>query len=223
MLVKDVKIVFQTEGFWAGIPAVFVDCWGCSVCCKNCDESKYSKYESLPVNRIYELVEIGMKDFQMPFVIIGGGEPTDQSEEVMELIKLIKTNNKSTEIQLETCAAGKTAEKFAHRSGLLSSVWLTVSPNPQKEPNKTLVKRANELKLVVSDTEENMEFCRMFSQIASPLSKLRYQPMFAKNVNMSIALENCFMLAKEFGGRISLQWQRYIKLDKLNLNKEMLK
>jgi organic radical activating enzyme len=221
MLIKSIDITFQTEGFWQGMPAVFVDCFGCSVGCEHCEEPKAKKYQNLPVHKIHALVELGMENFQMPFVVIGGGEPTDQSEEVMELIELIKKKNKSTEIQVETSAAGKAAKKFAGVSGLLANIWLTVSPVPHKEPSKTLVKRANELKLIVSGTEKNLEFCRYFSCIASPLSKLRYQPMHSKDVDFSKALENSFHLAKEFGGRVSMQWQRFIKLENLNLNKEM--
>jgi organic radical activating enzyme len=219
MLIKSIEIKFQTEGFWQGMPAVFVNCFGCSVECENCIEHKEKKYQSLPVNRIFDLVELGMKDFQNPFVVIGGGEPTDQSEEVMELIEMIKTKSKSTEIQVETSAAGKAAKKFASQSGLLANIWVTVSPTMHKEPNKTLVKRANELKFIVSGTKDNLEFCRNFSSIASPLSKLRYQPMIAKDVDFSKAIESCFHFAKEFGGRVSMQWH-HINLEKLNLNKE---
>jgi organic radical activating enzyme len=220
MLIKGIEIKFQTEGFWQGMPAVQVDCFGCSVACKNCHEHEEKAYQSLPVNKIFDLVELGLRNFQFPFVVIGGGEPTDQSEEVMELIEIIKTKDKGVEVQVETSAAGKMADKFASVSGFLANIWLTVSPVPHKEPNRTLLKRANELKLIVSDAKENWEFCRNFSCIASPLSKLRYQPMFAKDVDFGKAVENCFYLAKEFGGRISLPLQRFIKLEKLNLNTE---
>jgi len=221
MLLKEVSINMQTEGFWQGLPAVFISCFGCSVKCSNCIEPFREKYESLPVPKIHELVEVGLKDFEFPFVVIGGGEPTDQSEEVMELIEMIKTKNKNIEIQVETSAAGEDAKKFAGCSGLLANIWLTVSPKQEKEPDKVLVKRANELKLIVSDKKENLEFCRYFSSIASPLSKLRYQPLNADNVNFNAALENCFYLAKEFGGRVSMQWQRFVKLEKLNFNREV--
>jgi organic radical activating enzyme len=223
MQIKGVRIKFQTEGYWAGMPTVFVDCFGCTVGCKHCDEPYSGKYQSLPVDKIYELIEVGMKNFQMPFVAIGGGEPTDQGEELTELIEIIKTKNKQTEILLETCAAGKTAKKLAHRSGLLANIWLCVSPVSHKEPNKTLITRANELKLLVSDTEKSVKFCRMYSSIASPLSKLRYQPVFSRHVNFERAMENCFCLAREFGGRISVQWHRFLDLEKLNLNKELIK
>jgi len=206
MLINGVYIAFQTEGYWQGLPALFI-------ICANPEE----KYQSLPVNKIHDLAEKGLESFLFPFIVIGG-EPTDQSEETMELITIIKTKNKSIEIQVETNAAGKMAKKFASCSGLLANIWLTVSPLEDKEPDKALIRRANELKLLVSDTNDNVEFCKNFASIASPLSKLRFQPKHEKDVDFNMALENSFYLAKEFGGRVSIPLQKFVKMEKLNFN-----
>jgi 7-carboxy-7-deazaguanine synthase len=219
MLISEVFTSFQGEGFWLGTPSVFVRFYGCDVQCPFCDTPNAKMTgKANSIHRIvpvYELIEEVMSEankLQIPFVTITGGEPLGQIEELIEFIVHLKKHNSKIQIQIETSGVGykNECEKIADRTGLLSDIWITLSPKSHRDPNPILFKHANELKFLVSSKEEQVEWIRELSISASHSTKLSYQPLIEKNSCFEVCLDNCFKCACEFGGRVSLQTHKWV-------------
>lgn len=95
MNINEIFYSLQGEGEYAGFPAVFVRLSGCNMKCSWCD-TNHRQSQSMSVddvvNAIAPYIENGDIFFKTNIVVITGGEPTLQMDEVLELI--IKTKEK---------------------------------------------------------------------------------------------------------------------------------
>ncbi len=98
MKVSEVFKTIQGEGPWTGKPCIFVRLAGCNLTCPWCD-SKYARHglEVTVENVVKAIVGLGKN---IPYVVITGGEPTIQEEELYELVKLL--DDRGYYIALET-------------------------------------------------------------------------------------------------------------------------
>lgn len=96
--VSEIFTSFQGEGPYVGTPATFLRLYGCNLDCEWCD-TDISTYEILSVDDVAEILLTQMEFNNIKTLIITGGEPTLQMEEVKRLIKEIPEDIK---IQMET-------------------------------------------------------------------------------------------------------------------------
>ena len=96
--VSEIFTSFQGEGPYIGTPATFLRLYGCNLNCQWCD-TDISTYEILSVDELYEILMTQMEFNNINLLVITGGEPTLQMEEIKRLIKEIPEDIK---IQLET-------------------------------------------------------------------------------------------------------------------------
>ncbi len=96
--VSEIFTSFQGEGPYIGIPATFLRLYGCNLNCQWCD-TDISTYEMLSVDDVAEILMTQMEFNNINLLVITGGEPTLQMEEIKRLIKEIPEDIK---IQLET-------------------------------------------------------------------------------------------------------------------------
>lgn len=96
--VSEIFTSFQGEGPYVGTPATFLRLYGCNLECEWCD-TDISTYEILSVDDVAEIILTQMEFNNIKTLIITGGEPTLQMEEIKRLIKEIPEDIK---IQLET-------------------------------------------------------------------------------------------------------------------------
>ena len=96
--VSEIFTSFQGEGPYVGTPATFLRLYGCNLDCEWCD-TDISTYEMLSVDDVAEIILTQMEFNNIKTLIITGGEPTLQMEEIKRLIKELPEDIK---IQMET-------------------------------------------------------------------------------------------------------------------------
>lgn len=96
--VSEIFTSFQGEGPYIGTPATFLRLYGCNLNCQWCD-TDISTYEMLSVDDVAEILITQMEFNNIKLLVITGGEPTLQMEEIKRLIKELPEDIK---IQLET-------------------------------------------------------------------------------------------------------------------------
>ena len=96
--VSEIFTSFQGEGPYIGTPATFLRLYGCNLNCPWCD-TDISTYEMLSVDDVAEILMTQMEFNNINLLVITGGEPTLQMEEIKRLIKELPDDIK---IQLET-------------------------------------------------------------------------------------------------------------------------
>ena len=96
--VSEIFTSFQGEGPYVGAPATFLRLYGCNLNCQWCD-TDISTYEMLSVDDVAEILLTQMEFNNINLLVITGGEPTLQMEEIKRLIKELPEDIK---IQLET-------------------------------------------------------------------------------------------------------------------------
>ena len=96
--VSEIFTSFQGEGPYIGTPATFLRLYGCNLNCQWCD-TDISTYEMLSVDDVAEILITQMEFNNIKLLVITGGEPTLQIEEIKRLIKELPEDIK---IQLET-------------------------------------------------------------------------------------------------------------------------
>ena len=96
--VSEIFTSFQGEGPYIGTPATFLRLYGCNLNCEWCD-TDISTYEMLSVDDVAEILITQMEFNNINLLVITGGEPTLQMEEIKRLIKELPEDIK---IQLET-------------------------------------------------------------------------------------------------------------------------
>ena len=96
--VSEIFTSFQGEGPYVGTPATFLRLYGCNLNCPWCD-TDISTYEILSVDDVCEILLTQMEFNNIQTLIITGGEPTLQMEEIKRLIKELPDDIK---VQMET-------------------------------------------------------------------------------------------------------------------------
>ena len=96
--VSEIFTSFQGEGPYIGTPATFLRLYGCNLNCEWCD-TDISTYEMLSVDDVAEILITQMEFNNIKLLVITGGEPTLQMDEIKRLIKELPEDIK---IQLET-------------------------------------------------------------------------------------------------------------------------
>ena len=96
--VSEIFTSFQGEGPYVGTPSTFLRLYGCNLDCEWCD-TDISTYEMLSVDDVAEILLTQMEFNNIKTLIITGGEPTLQMEEIKRLIKELPDDIR---IQMET-------------------------------------------------------------------------------------------------------------------------
>lgn len=133
-------LTIQGEGFHSGKPAYFIRLAGCDVGCPWCDvkeswdEEAYASYQA---DEIVSWISSSSADI----VVITGGEPL-----LHDLDKLTNTLRKSgKQVHIETSGSSPLSGEFD---------WITFSPKRYKAPLDDVYSMANELKVVIANTQD---------------------------------------------------------------------
>lgn len=136
LVVNEIFRSIQGEGMQMGMYCTFVRLQGCSLHCSFCDSAATWSPKGRTMT-IEEIVERCTTDF----VVITGGEPTEQLEGLKMLITALKEKGKIVAIE-----SNGTFEHYDQ----LGAVWVTVSPKP-KASYCCFINGINELKYVVTE------------------------------------------------------------------------
>lgn len=130
----------QGEGFHAGKAAYFIRIGGCDIGCRWCD----SKISWSPgIHKMVAIEDIVNDVVATPAkaVVVTGGEPTLYNLE--PLSNLLKKNHIETFI--ETSGAYELTGQWD---------WICLSPKPNVHPHPSNYLKANELKVIIYNTED---------------------------------------------------------------------
>lgn len=148
--VNEIFYSIQGEGKNAGVAMVFIRLSGCNLRCSFCDTAyAFDAGREMPESEIVAEV----KRHQPDWVCITGGEPFLQ--DLRHLIHHLKLEGFN--VQIET--NGTTHQP-------VDCDWLVVSPKTEKEPDGTMLKRSNEIKVVV-DSPEILKRAKAYEQWGS--------------------------------------------------------
>ena len=131
MLITDCFTTFQGEGAFTGSPATFLRLYGCNRDCAFCDEKQEEQNkQEKGIEEVYKIIKKGYE--QLPpnnkLLIITGGEPFLQHDEVTSLIKLIK-NSLKMRIHIETNGT-------VHK--IIPADRVTISPKDENKLKETV-------------------------------------------------------------------------------------
>lgn len=135
---------FQGEGCHSGKAAYFIRFYGCPLKCGWCDSAGTWHKDYIPehINKysISELYSIIINNSKSNLVIITGGEPTIFD---LSLFLLHCKELSSLKFHLETSGSFEIKGEFD---------WITLSPKWSKLPLIKNIQRANEIKIIVEDS-----------------------------------------------------------------------
>ena len=195
--VSEIFTSFQGEGPYVGVPATFLRLYGCNLNCQWCD-TDISTYEMLSVDDVAEILMTQMEFNNINLLVITGGEPTLQMEEIKRLIKELPEGIK---IQLET-----NGSIFEY----LPEIEYVISPKEDKEKVfENYYKYENVFFKFVITCEEDID------EVISIKNKYGYdktiwlQGEFSRDALMADLIRENFPRLKNI--KLSVQTHKYLK------------
>ena len=194
--VSEIFTSFQGEGPYVGTPATFLRLYGCNLNCPWCD-TDISTYEILSVDDVAEILLTQMEFNNIKTLIITGGEPTLQMEEIKRLINELP---KEIKVQLET-----NGSIFDY----IENVDYVISPKEDKEKVfENYYKFENTFfKFVISCQED-------INEVISLKEKYDYdktiwlQPEFSKDIDIANLIRENFPRLENV--KLSVQTHKYL-------------
>ncbi len=185
----------QGEGIHCGRRAYFIRLFGCSVRCSWCD-SKFA-WEGKPTE-IMSAEEIASlaKASGAEFAVITGGEPC-----MHNLLPLVASLGElGVAAHLETSGVCTINESDDTRFA-----WVALSPKLFKLPTQDALKRADELKFIVSDLSELAEYENIVNDAVNAKS-IWLHPEWSKATDQNL-LEGLCDFVKSRGYKYRVGWQ----------------
>lgn len=174
--IQEIFHSIQGEGFWTGLPVVFVRFNYCNMKCEFCDTDFMSKKQEMTEDEVVETVMRFHKNHYFTAVVLTGGEPLLQVKQ--SLIDRFNVINISVHIETN----GTLNLPYID----FSKVWLTVSPKNNKLPAIT---KGDELKVLYEDgvnleQYEKLDFKYFFIQPIEREGKTNWVECYRKLWNM---------------------------------------
>ena len=189
--VNEIFYSVQGEGAHTGMPAVFLRLSGCTMGCDFCD-TKYAFSGGKEMNSLQILVALA--EFPCKTVVITGGEPAEQN--LSGLISALKSAGHT--VHLET--------NGAHDCDVTQADFVCVSP--KKYVSEEMLKKADVIKLVVSQTTD-LEDLKKYYNYENEKTSVFLQPESNKQENIDL----CVKLVKEHpSARLSVQLHKLINV-----------
>ncbi len=163
--IMEAFYTLQGEGFHQGKAAYFIRLAGCDVGCVWCDVKESWDEAQYPLQSIEEIVSKA-KENPARLAVITGGEPTMHNLE--ELTLQLKKEGFSTNI--ETSGSSPLTGTWD---------WICLSPKKFKPPLPEILKKANELKIIVFN-QSDFEWAEKYAAEVSSACKLYLQPEWDK-------------------------------------------
>lgn len=155
----------QGEGFHQGKAAYFIRLAGCDVGCVWCDVKDSWDKDLYPEKSIEQIVNDAKKN-NGRLAIITGGEPT-----MYNLDKLTKDlHNEGFFVNIETSGSHPLTGTWD---------WICLSPKKFKPPLPGVLKKANELKIIIFN-KSDFAWAEKYAALMSPNCKLYLQPEWDK-------------------------------------------
>ena len=219
--VNELFQTIQGEGFYTGVPAIFIRLQGCDVGCAWCDTKNTWEIDPDKQSSLHELSdhsdqsscwaevsaqgiidEIKRLDYSARLVVITGGEPC--MVDLRELTALLHDNAFQTQIETSGTYPILTDKR----------TWVTLSPKVNMRGGKVVLQsaleRANEIKHPVAREKDIEQLDKLLTQLTSTEDKtICLQPISQK----ASATELCSRVCIERNWRLSVQVHKYLGID----------
>lgn len=185
----------QGEGYNTGTPAYFLRLGGCDVGCVWCDVKDSWDADKYPLTHVEEMLQLVQKA-NASTVVITGGEPL--MNDLNYLTDIFRQNN--IRLWLETSGAYPLTGEWD---------WVCVSPKKFKAPLKSVLEKANELKVVIYN-HSDFDWAEQHAAMVNNTCKLFIQPEFSRRQEMIPLIINYARQNPKW--RISLQTHKYMNI-----------
>ena len=182
----------QGEGFYTGVPHIFVRFGNCNLRCEWCD-TDFLTYDEMTLSDIVEKI----LSFDCKRVIFTGGEPTMQ--DLATIGSILKDND--IHLSIETNGTIPVDPIID---------WICVSPKDQMYPNSVIRQRiGNELKVVYCGQDLSM-----YDELKSGFDHHYIQPLYMENDSVE-SIGKSFQIVEDLvkispGWRLSLQTHKWM-------------
>ncbi len=219
--VNELFQTIQGEGFYTGVPAIFIRLQGCDVGCAWCDTKNTWDIDPDKQSPLHELTdhsddssswaevsaqgmvdEIKRLEYTAKLVVITGGEPC--MADLRELTTLLHELGFYTQIETSGTYPILTDKR----------TWVTLSPKVNMRGGKVVLhsalERANEIKHPVGREKDIEQLDELLAQLTSLADKtICLQPISQK----ASATELCSRVCIERNWRLSVQVHKYLGID----------
>ena len=185
----------QGEGFHQGKAAYFIRLAGCDVGCVWCDVKESWDEEKYPLQSIEEIVA-NAKQYPARLAVITGGEPT-----------LYNLEDLTSALQAEGFATNIETSGSSPLTGTWD--WICLSPKKFKPPLPGILKKANELKIIVFN-KSDFDWAEKYATEVSDSCKLYLQPEWGKSEKVTPMIIDYIKQNPRW--RFSLQMHKYINV-----------
>jgi organic radical activating enzyme len=185
----------QGEGFHQGKAAYFIRLAGCDVGCVWCDVKESWDEEKYPLQNIEEIVAKA-KQYPARLAVITGGEPT-----------LYNLEDLTSALQAECFATNIETSGSSPLTGTWD--WICLSPKKFKPPLPEILKKANELKIIVFN-KSDFAWAEKYAEEVSDSCKLYLQPEWGKSEKVTPMIIDYIKQNPQW--RFSLQMHKYINV-----------
>jgi len=185
----------QGEGYQTGKAAYFIRIGGCDVGCCWCDVKESWDADLHPLVMVDEIVQRAIR-YPAKAVVMTGGEPTLYNLE--KLCEGLKGNG--IRIFLETAGAYPLSGKFD---------WICLSPKRNSPPEASVLKVANELKVII-EKEEDFAWAEEHAAKVNGACELFLQPEWSRHKKMMPRIVDYVMENPRW--QVSLQSHKYMKI-----------
>jgi len=185
----------QGEGFHQGKAAYFIRLSGCDVGCVWCDVKESWDEEKYPLQSIEEIVSKA-KENAARLAVITGGEPT-----------LYNLEEITSELKKEGFAVNIETSGSSPLTGTWD--WICLSPKKFKPPLPEILKKANELKIIIFNQSDFL-WAEKYAALVSDSCKLYLQPEWGKAEIVTPWIIDYIKQNPKWG--LSLQIHKYINV-----------
>jgi organic radical activating enzyme len=183
----------QGEGFHQGKAAYFIRLTGCDVGCVWCDVKESWNEDLYPLQTIDDIVSKAIEN-PARLAVITGGEPTLYNLE--PLTSALQKEGFHTNI--ETSGSSPLTGTWD---------WICLSPKKFKPPLPAILKKANELKIIIFN-KSDFQWAEKYAGEVSANCKLYLQPEWSRSEEVTPLIVEYILTHPQW--QFSLQMHKYI-------------
>jgi len=183
----------QGEGFHQGKAAYFIRLAGCDVGCVWCDVKESWNEDLYPLETIDDIVSKAIEN-PARLAVITGGEPTLYNLE--PLTSALQKEGFQTNI--ETSGSSPLTGTWD---------WICLSPKKFKPPLPAILKKANELKIIIFN-KSDFQWAEKYAAKVSANCKLYLQPEWSRSEEVTPLIVEYILTHPQW--QFSLQMHKYI-------------
>lgn len=191
--IMEAFYTLQGEGFHQGKAAYFIRLAGCDVGCVWCDVKESWNEDLYPLQTIEDIVSKAIEN-PARLAVITGGEPTLYNLEM--LTSALQKEGFQTNI--ETSGSSPLTGTWD---------WICLSPKKFKPPLPAILKKANELKIIIFN-KSDFQWAEKYAAEVSANCKMYLQPEWSRSEQVTPLIIEYILAHPQW--QFSLQMHKYI-------------